>query len=99
MGDHLHISDPEISEDHPCIWRYTARRALVIFDHPYNADYALRLTAGAVAAVSAPIVQFGSSCARADCTLQCLGGCGWRGCLFGLAIMWICMPRCEVRSR
>src|SRR5262249_1640192 len=26
----------KISEDHPCIWRYTARRALVIFDHPYN---------------------------------------------------------------
>jgi len=27
-----------ISDDHPYIWRYTARRALVIFDHPYNAD-------------------------------------------------------------
>ena len=30
----------KISDDHPYIWRYTARRALVIFDHPYNADYA-----------------------------------------------------------
>jgi hypothetical protein len=29
----------KISDDHPYIWRYTARRALVIFDHPYNADY------------------------------------------------------------
>jgi hypothetical protein len=36
MGDHLHISDRKISEDHPCIW---ARRALVIFDHPYNGGY------------------------------------------------------------
>jgi hypothetical protein len=25
-------------DDHPCIWRYTARRVLVIFDHPYNAE-------------------------------------------------------------
>jgi len=31
----------KISDDHPYIWRYTARRAPVIFDHPYNADYAL----------------------------------------------------------
>jgi hypothetical protein len=30
----------KISDDHPYIWRYTARRAPVIFDHPYNADYA-----------------------------------------------------------
>jgi hypothetical protein len=28
----------KFSDDHPYIWRYTARRALVIFDHPYNAD-------------------------------------------------------------
>jgi hypothetical protein len=33
----------KISDDHPYIWRYTARRAPVIFDHPYNADY-LRLS-------------------------------------------------------
>jgi hypothetical protein len=26
----------KVSDDHPYIWRYTARRALVIFDHPYN---------------------------------------------------------------
>jgi hypothetical protein len=26
----------KISDDHPYIWRYTARRAPVIFDHPYN---------------------------------------------------------------
>jgi hypothetical protein len=32
----------KISDDHPYIWRYTARRALVIFDHPYNADSACR---------------------------------------------------------
>jgi len=31
----------KVSDDHPYIWRYTARRALVIFDHPYNADYLL----------------------------------------------------------
>jgi hypothetical protein len=31
----------KISDDHPYIWRYTARRALVIFDHPYNAEYEL----------------------------------------------------------
>ena len=31
----------KVSDDHPYIWRYTARRALVIFDHPYNAEYAL----------------------------------------------------------
>jgi len=30
----------KICDDHPYIWRYTARRALVIFDHPYNAEYA-----------------------------------------------------------
>jgi predicted DNA-binding ribbon-helix-helix protein len=30
----------KISDDHPDIWRYTARRALVIFDHPYKADSA-----------------------------------------------------------
>jgi hypothetical protein len=28
----------KISDDHPYIWRYTARRAPVIFDHPYNAE-------------------------------------------------------------
>jgi hypothetical protein len=28
----------KISDDRPYIWRYTARRAPVIFDHPYNAD-------------------------------------------------------------
>jgi hypothetical protein len=30
----------KVSDDHPYIWRYTARRALVIFDHPYNGDSA-----------------------------------------------------------
>ena len=32
----------KMSDDHPYIWRYAARRALVIFDHPYNAESALR---------------------------------------------------------
>ena len=31
----------KISDDHPYIWRYTARRALMIFDHPYNAHSVL----------------------------------------------------------
>jgi hypothetical protein len=42
----------KVSDDHPYIWRYTARRALVIFDHPYNAEYEwLTARSAALAAV------------------------------------------------
>ncbi|HEY7359285.1 MAG TPA: hypothetical protein VH642_00655, partial [Streptosporangiaceae bacterium] len=33
----------KICDDHPYIWRYTARMGSVIFDHPYNAESVLKV--------------------------------------------------------
>jgi hypothetical protein len=75
----------KVSDDHPYIWRYTARRALVIFDHP-SAESA-RVTSRMVDRGRAP--RSTSSGCRQAC--QAIGPTGpaWRGMLM-FPRRWCC---------